>query len=207
RTESPISPEKGDATKAPPTSVAPTQKEMQGPTSEPKSPGVDESQQCLSEIGIEQKSDNPAEHAEEGWENIEDLVLDPGMFPRAELNVEHVTHLQERIEAGDHIPTIGVTRPDLKIITGAHRHEALKLVSKKVRMGQLKTDSLGYPMNAEGTKIRLRYVVIPDGVDAMIYCYQQNTTHGLRPSPSDTKRVVESYYRTHQGCSAQFFAE
>jgi len=74
-------------------------------------------------------------------------------------------------------------------------------------MGELKADSLGYPMNSDGTMIRVRYDVIPDGVDPMIYCYRQNTKHGLRPSAEDTKRVVEAYYESHPGCPARFFAE
>ena len=104
-------------------------------TPEPKAALIEESGHDLSEIVSKQKSDDRAADAMEGWENIEDLSLDLQMFPRVQLNAEYVTHLQDRIEAGDRIPTITVTKPDLKVTSGAHRHKALKLISEKVRMG------------------------------------------------------------------------
>lgn len=174
---------------------------------QPKGSVVDDSERGLSEIGSEQKSDKPAADATEGWENIGNLVVDPEMSPRAQLDEEYNANLQDRIEAGDRTPKIQVTRPDLKVTSGGHRYKALMAIAEKVRRGQLKAASLGYPMNAEGTMIRVRYDVIPDGVDPMIYCYRQNTTHGLRPSAEDTKRVVEAYYRKKPGRPAKFFAE
>ena len=178
-----------------------------GSPAEPKGPvGVESEEDLSKNVGM-RKVDKLAPDLREGWERIEGLSIDPDMQARAGLNKSYIAELVERVEAGDQIPLIDVIKQDRKVSSGVHRLKALMAVTEKVQAGQIQVDALGYPVSSDGLRICVRYDEIPEGVDPMIHCYRQNTTHGLRPSPEDTKWVIEAYYKKDPGCPAAFFAE
>jgi len=103
---------------------------------------------------------------------IADLVLDPSIYPRAQVDLPHVSRLIDAIEAGHALPSITVERRTSRVIDGWHRLHAHKKL---------------YGENAD---IRVDLQDYPDEAAAFLAAVRANSQHGRTYSAYDRTRCL-----------------
>ncbi|MBK9181438.1 MAG: DUF4326 domain-containing protein [Acidimicrobiales bacterium] len=119
-------------------------------------------------------TDASGEHAPRAQRDLDDIVIDPTIYPRSAVDDATVERYADAISVGDTLPAIVIERGTGRILDGRHRldaHRALGLA-----------------------QIDIEEVDVPAGMTAKLYAASLSARHGLPLSDGDARALARDLY-------------
>lgn len=106
--------------------------------------------------------------------DIDSVVLDDSVFPRADVDEATARRYAESMSAGEELPPVIIENGTDRLLDGWHRHRAHRILDL--------------------TEIAILYADVPQGMDARLFAASLSAKHGLPLADSDARQVARDLF-------------